>query len=295
MRIFKNESAKQKVMRSYDELLGTWATDYEETDVDTAYGITHCIVCGNPANPPLMLFHGVGDNSAVMWALNMKELSERFYCIAIDTIGGPGKSVPGDRYDKSSFRQTDWIDQVIGYFGFESVNMAGVSNGGYMAYNYAAENPGKVARAVCMEGGIVTAPLKSMIRTLLLMFPEIVVPTDRNLLKVLRKMSAPGSDLFERHPLIAEHLILLMKSHNRQAMFAHKLEKYDPIKGAAVKDKLFFMLGEHKLNLNKEMLEILNEGAFSHKIISRAGHGINQEQPGVVNREIIRFLTAGMV
>lgn len=63
-------------------------------DIDTTYGTTHVIACGNEDNPPLVLFHGVGDDSALMWNYNAKFLSEHYRIYAVDTIGGPGKSVP---------------------------------------------------------------------------------------------------------------------------------------------------------------------------------------------------------
>lgn len=59
-----------------------------------------------------------------------------------------------------------------------------------------------------MEGGMVTAPLKSMLQTLTMMFPEILVPTRKNLLKVVGKLSSPESRLSEKHPEVAEHIVL---------------------------------------------------------------------------------------
>lgn len=59
----------------------------QELDIATPYGTTHCITAGDKSLPPLLLFHGVGDNSAVMWLLNMKELARHFYCIAVETLG----------------------------------------------------------------------------------------------------------------------------------------------------------------------------------------------------------------
>lgn len=290
MKIFKNESAKERVMNSYNRILGMWSTEFQEHDIETKFGMTHCITSGNRENPPLLLFHGVGDNSAVMWMLNIKELSQYFYCIAVDTLGGPGKSVPNEVYTKRSFSQVDWIDQIIDDFNLKSPNIAGVSNGGYMAYNYATVRSQRVSKVVCLEGGMVTKPIKSMIQTMLLMFPEILIPTKHNMLKILKKMSSPNTDIFNKYPILAEHLILLMKSHNQQAMFVHKLEKYDKQKGIAVKDKLYFLIAEHNIDHKKDFVHILNDGGFHYKVIPNAGHGINHEQPDLINKEIIQFI-----
>lgn len=290
LKVFKNNTGKAQVIQSYDQLLDMWQTDFEQHDVYTEFGTTHCITSGSKENPPLLLFHGVGDNSAVMWVLNIKQLSKHFYCIAIDTIGGPGKSEPNEKFNKNSFNQIEWINQIIDYFNFESVNIAGVSNGAYMAYNYAAANNEKVNKVICMEGGMVIAPFKTMIQTLLIMFPEIMVPTRDNLLKVIRKLSSPSSEVFDTYPLIAEHLVLLMKNHNQQAMFVHKLQKYEQEKGIAVKEKLYFLIADHRLNLKKDFIDVLNADGYTYKVIADTGHGINHEQPEIVNNELIQFL-----
>lgn len=277
-------------MQSYNEIMNMWDVDYQEHRVKTDYGITYCITVGDQKAPPLLLFHGVGDNSAVMWMLNMKGLSQYFYCIAVDTIGGPGKSTPNAAYTRRSFNQVHWIDQIIDFFSLKTTNIAGVSNGGYIAYNYTTVRSKKVGKAICLEGGMVTKPLKTMIQTLSMMFPEILIPTQNNMLKILKKMSSPHTDIFDKYPILAEHLVLLMKSHNQQAMFAHKLEKYDKQKGNAVKNKLLFLIAEHTLSQKQDFIEILNTGEFYYKVIANAGHGINHEQPELIHKEVIEFI-----
>ena len=65
MKVFKNEKAKRKVFETYNQLLSAWGVELQEGDIDTKYGSTHIIACGDESNPPLVLFHGVGDNSAL--------------------------------------------------------------------------------------------------------------------------------------------------------------------------------------------------------------------------------------
>lgn len=290
IKIYKSERAKEQVLHSYNQLLQTWSTELQEVDVKTKYGITHCILAGQKTNPPLLLFHGVGDNSAVMWMVNIKELSKHFYCIAVDTIGGPGKSLPNENYNKRMFDQVDWINQIVDQMDIGKFNIAGVSNGAYMAFNYATNETERVNRVVCMEGGMVTAPVKSMVNTLLMMFPEILIPTRNNLHKILRKLVSPNSNVLNRYPELADHLVLLMKGHNQQAMFVHKLQKYDKEKAVVIRNKLYFLMGEYKLNHKKDFIRVLEDGGFRYKIIPNAGHAINHEQPEVIHHEIIRFL-----
>lgn len=82
-----------------------------------------------------------------------------------------------------------------------------------------------------------------------------------------------------------------MRAHNQQAMFVHKLQKYDKNAAVAVRDKLYFLVGEHALKQSKDFIDILEDGKFHYQVIPHAGHGINHEQPDRVNTEIINFLT----
>ncbi|MFF2889062.1 alpha/beta fold hydrolase [Paenibacillus sp. NPDC057967] len=290
MKVFKSEQARRKMLASYDELIAMWGVETVSHEVPSKWGSTHCLTAGDKGNPPLVLLHGVGDNSAVMWALNMKELSKRYFCIAVDTLGGPGKSVPNEQYTKESFRQTEWLSEVIDFFELDQVYMAGVSNGAYMAYHYTTVHPERIRKTMCLEGGIVTSPIKSMISTLLLMFPEILMPTERNMHRIVRRLSAPQSDVFDRHPKLANHLVLMMKSHNQGAMFPHKVETYDEAKGAAVKDKLFFLLGDQYRIVSKRTVDLIRRGQYAYRIMEHTGHGINHERPREVHEEMFRFL-----
>ncbi|MHA6531501.1 alpha/beta fold hydrolase [Paenibacillus sp. BAC0078] len=290
VKIFKSEVGRETVLQSYDSLLERWNTEIEEKDIVTPYGTTHCVFAGNAANPPLLLFHGVGDNSAVMWLLNMETLSHHFYCIAVDTLGGPGKSVPNENYTKQTFSQVDWITSIADSLKLGRFHIAGVSNGAYMAYNYATMESERVERVVCMEGGMITAPVKAMVQTLLMMFPEILLPTRSNLLKVVQKLSSPNSRMFEKHPEVADHLVLLMKNHNQQAMFIHKLQRYDKERALRIRDRLYFLLGDYKLDHKQDFIRLLKDGDFRYQVIPDAGHGVNHEQPEAVNREMISFL-----
>lgn len=112
MEVFITNKQKALVLKRYDEFLAQWGVPYNEADIPGLWGTTHCIETGSRANSPLFLFHGVGDNSAVMWVLNIAELSKYFFCIALDTPGGPGKSTINKDYEKG-------FNQEVGDFNKE--------------------------------------------------------------------------------------------------------------------------------------------------------------------------------
>lgn len=91
MKVYKSSKMRQKIRKSYDILLEKWKVAYTEQDVVTSYGMTHIITCGENNSKPLVLFHGVGDDSAFMWIYNARYLSQYYHIYAIDTLGGTGK------------------------------------------------------------------------------------------------------------------------------------------------------------------------------------------------------------
>jgi pimeloyl-ACP methyl ester carboxylesterase len=85
-------------------------------------------------------------------------------------------------------------------------------------------------------------------------------------------------------------MVLVMSSHNQSAMFPHKLEKYDPKAGMAIRGKVYFLFGGNMRSARVELMKIMDDGQFEYKIIEGVGHGLNHEKPEAANQEIIRFL-----
>ncbi len=289
MDVFKDERRKESVLQRYDEFLAQWGVPISEVDIAGKWGTTHCIETGNTGNPPLFLFHGVGDNSAVMWVLNIAELSKRFRCIALDTPGGPGKSAINDKY-KKSFDQEEWITSVLEHYSFPKVSIVGVSNGAYMAYNYFVRHSQRISRVVCIEGGIIVNPIKSMIGTLGLLFPQILFPNKKNMMKIFYKLSSPRSSCFSEHPDIVDYMIEIMKSHNQRAMFPHKLNKFASGEADAVKKDMQFLFGDFHMEKRAEYFNILDREGIPYTIVPDAGHALNMERADIVNASVISFL-----
>ncbi len=66
LKVYRSKRAGQEIMSTYDRLLDQWGVEKEELDIPGTYGTTHIILCGRETNPPLVLLHGVGDDSALM-------------------------------------------------------------------------------------------------------------------------------------------------------------------------------------------------------------------------------------
>jgi len=291
IKVFKNQQAEQNLLSSYDHLLTLWSVSTEEADISTCYGTTHVIFCGNPDSPPLVLFHGVGDNSALMWFYNAASLAKHYRLIAIDTMGGPGKSVPNARYD-ATFTQVKWLDDVFDGLGLSAFFLGGVSNGAYMAQCYAIARPEKVLKVICMSGGPAVLTKKSSLwKTMSIFLPEALFPTDKNVMKLIKKLSGDNVEKFISNTDLMEHWKLLLRGFNTMSMSFHKITGFTPDELSCLSGKSLFLIGTKDRIAYSEGLEaVLKEYKLDYKLFEGAGHAINHEISEQINSEIIDYL-----
>lgn len=288
MKVYKSEKAKNQILHSYDKLLDMWKVDLEEMDIPTTYGTTHVILCGNENNPPLILFHGVGDNSALMWLYNAQALSEHFRIYAVDTIGGPGKSCPNENYNKE-YDDIKWIDELLTALKLKEVYAAGVSNGTYLAQLYTVHRPEKVIKIICMAGTVPVgsfSPIKIMMKIFL---PEALFPTRKNAVKLLHKLSGINSQVFTDNTLILEHYYLLLKGFNNMAMRYHKIIPVNNKQIEILRGKALYLVGEDDPFAKMGGKDILLDYKMNIRLYPKVGHGINHEISEEINRAIIEY------
>jgi pimeloyl-ACP methyl ester carboxylesterase len=48
MKIYRREKARSRILSTYDQLIQRWGVDCIEQDVETRYGTTHIVSCGDP-------------------------------------------------------------------------------------------------------------------------------------------------------------------------------------------------------------------------------------------------------
>lgn len=294
MKIYTSKKAEKQIKESYKNLLKLWNIPVKEIDVQGKYGSTHVIEFGQENLPPLVLFHGVGDDAALMWVYNASELGKHFKCYAVDTIGGPGLSVPGAGYDKT-FEDSVWIEELLDSLGLTKVYLAGVSNGGYLTQSFMMDHPERVIKGISMAGGIPMAGKKAAMGAMLKIFlPEALFPTDKNVVKLVKKMCGSNYPAFTENPVVFEHFKQLMLGFNRKAMLYHKVRKYPLEKIETLRDRCLYIFGEKDpfikglgLDYVKNTMEQLKMNTLWFE---DSGHGINHESAKEVNSAIIEYL-----
>lgn len=293
MKQYRSRKAGSNIIRTYNQLLKEWKIPVEELDIPTRYGKTHVNQCGNPQGKPVVLFHGVGDDSALMWLYNAKRLGEFYQLYAVDTMGGPGKSECGALYTKE-FDDTLWIDDVLDGLKLQTASIIGVSHGGYMVQRYTVYRTSRVDQAISISSSIAAqvgrqkSPMKYMMKIFL---PEALFPTDKNVIKLLRKMCGKNYHIFTENTLILEHYKWLLRGFNNMAMTYHKLDPFSGKELDIIKEKVRFLIGEEDPFQKIGGREIMLLHHAKGKFYPTAGHGLNHELADKVNEDILTLLS----
>lgn len=291
MKKYRSKKAGENILRTYDELLKQWGLPIDERFIETRYGKTHVIVAGNPKGKPVVLFHGVGDDAALMWIYNAKALGAQFQLYAVDTIGGPGKSECSEKYTKD-FEDAIWIDDILDGLQLKTASFIGVSHGGYLVQLYTAMRTERVEKAISISGAIAAgvstySPMKTMMK---IFFPEAMFPTNKNVIKLLKKLSGKNYAVFTDNKLILEHYKWLLKGFNNMAMGYHKVGRFSDDKVDIIRDKVVFLVGEEdpfeKLGGKEQLINYKANVKFYPDV----GHGLNHELSEEINLECIKII-----
>ncbi len=117
----------------------------------------------NPRNDatPLILLHGGGvDSALVTFGSALAALGQRRRVIAPDLPGYGETEFPES--DSSIPWYADWVDGLIRGYGFDRVDLGGLSLGGWIALEVAISHPEVVRRIVAINPGGITETFKFM-------------------------------------------------------------------------------------------------------------------------------------
>lgn len=137
--------------------------------VPTTFGDTQIHTRGNPSHQPLVFFHGISTNSLMFGDWLFPKLSENYFCIAVDTIGDMGRSLPRDgdptNGPKNPQEMAKWALEVLQGLQIEEttkVHLLGYSMGCFIATCVAKYYPSRVHKLVLLAPVGVVAPVRKL-------------------------------------------------------------------------------------------------------------------------------------
>jgi pimeloyl-ACP methyl ester carboxylesterase len=171
--VFKTPEGKAAFLAAYDTAMKLWPVAYEEIDLPSRFGMTHVVVSGPKDAPPLVLVHGYMA-TLTMWSPNIADFSRDYRVYAVDVMGQPSKSIPGEPIRNAS-DYAAWLSATLDGLHLERIFLVGMSYGGWLALNFAIAAPERVRKLVLLSpgGGFVPMVRQFSVRGL----PMIWFPT----------------------------------------------------------------------------------------------------------------------
>ncbi len=152
---FTSAQAQVSYLSLYDELIAAIPGSPEVHDVPTTFGQVRVYRYGSATGTPYVLLHGRGATTA-MWEPNIPGLAASHTVYALDSLGEPGRSIQTLPL-RTSADQAAWLVEVLDALAIGRAHLAGVSGGGWLAYNQARLTPSRVASAALIEPAHVLA------------------------------------------------------------------------------------------------------------------------------------------
>jgi pimeloyl-ACP methyl ester carboxylesterase len=288
--IFKTLEGQAEYSAAYDDSLKLWPVPYTSRCISTPYGQTHVITCGPENAFSLVLLHG-GYASSTMWFANIADFNAKFRVYAIDTIGEPGKSIPGQP-NASREASAEWLEQVFDQLGIQRAHVIGLSRGGWLALNLALHAPERVERVVLLSPAASFISLTPFFQALAR--AVIRIPVKKLLKAVLYSWVTPGfviNEVFERQFILG--LLYWNWAVNVQGYSGIMPSVFPADELKNLHMPILMLIGDHdRLNPPRTLQRALQ--LIPHleaEIIPQAGHLISMEQPGSVDQRVLNFLT----
>jgi pimeloyl-ACP methyl ester carboxylesterase/membrane protease YdiL (CAAX protease family) len=178
---FKTPQGEAAYLAAYDAAMKSWPVPYEEVNLPSRFGTTHVIICGPKDGPPLVLLHGYMA-TVTMWSPNITAFSKHYRVYAVDVMGQPGKSIPGQPIcNAGDF--ASWLTDAFDALHLDRVFLVGMSYGGWLALNYAIAAPQRICKLVLLSpGGLLPMVRQFTVRGMLMVFfpTRLTVKPTRN-------------------------------------------------------------------------------------------------------------------
>jgi pimeloyl-ACP methyl ester carboxylesterase len=166
---FKTPEGEARFRAAYDEALKLWPVPYEELDIPSRFGVTHVVAAGPKNAPAVVLLHGYMATS-VMWSPNVADFAKSYRVYAVDIMGQPSKSTPGEPV-RSAADYVAWLTETFDALHLDRACLVGMSYGGWLALTFVLGASERVSKLVLLSpGGLLPLVRQFSLRGMLMTF-----------------------------------------------------------------------------------------------------------------------------
>jgi pimeloyl-ACP methyl ester carboxylesterase len=154
---YKTQESETTYLAAYEEAMKSWPVPWEEIEVSNRFGTTYVIVSGPEDAPPLVLLHGFF-TTLLLWTPNVADLSRSHRVYAIDIMGNRNRSVPNEPIGTTN-DIVEWLSETLNKLEINSLNLAGMSFGGWLSISFALAEPERVNKLILISPAASLQPL----------------------------------------------------------------------------------------------------------------------------------------
>jgi len=280
--LYRSLAGYRSAMQAHDTMLRRVTVPIETGYVSTRYGDTHVVTAGPGGGRTLVLLHGWNASAAGWWP-QINTLAVGFRVHAPDTIGQAGRSAP-TRPSACGAAYAEWLTDVLDGLGLERAGFIGSSGGAWLTIKLAGYAPYRVSCAALLSpAGLVAVKPGFALRALMAGW---LAPGERGARRFAEMVSPPPLTIDERH-----------YQDGLPAAVALWSQPAPPTLPTAALRRLtaptLVLVGEHEAVFDRRaLLERARKipGLVAAEILPKAGHDMTFDQPGAVNRRLLRFL-----
>ncbi len=209
--VYKNEESLKKMHEFYDRTLAALDVPYEESSIETSFGLTHSLLVGDPNKPRICSIHGGNGITTLNLKLFLPLLND-FCIIAPDVVGMPGKSDPYRNISNKKDEYGLWISEVLDFYHAEKMSFVVSSYSSAMFLSFAKYYPERVDKAVLLNpSGFAHASYISLAFKMIIPFITYYFnPTEKSLSKIMGLMGGEGD------PVWGEFMNLMMSDYKME-------------------------------------------------------------------------------
>jgi len=311
--LYKTEQGFNEIMAWYEGLVEKIEIPFDSQFVDTRFGRTHMLVCGEEDAPPLVLVQAAA-GSAPLWRNQLTDFSKHFRVYALDTVGQPGLSDP----NPPSYLNQDyvhWLTDVLDGLELPKAHFVGISAGGWQVMQMGIHAPDRVEKMVMLSPmGVSHArlPIKIWL-TKVLNKRKDADALEKDLTAKSISSKSPGGSFGTFDRQLARAMALCTRHFRLDrslGVYKDDSPKVDLFKALKVLRKFFLsepkvllkkmtspalvIFGEHEVLYNPYKVAKRAEALMPNveaEVVTGAGHAVVYDKPEIANKMIIDYLT----
>ncbi len=279
--VFKSPEGQALYLEAYNATLAQWPVPYESLFVPTRFGTTHIIASGPKDAPPIVLLHAASA-SATQWFPDAGNLSRSYRIYALDTLGDVGMSEIGKQPQNRSDYAL-WLSDLFDELSIEKADLVGSSYGGWIAMSMALYAPERVNKMVLLSPANALSPFK------LSYTARIAITTLFPSRWAIEHISVKPLFAKEPNKPFLEQLLLAAQYGQFKLVFPAEFTDNEL---RQIKTPTLLLVGDKEVltdpNVALNRSELMQRS--QKELVPDAGHILNQDQPGVVDDRILRYL-----